>query len=359
MVAQIAARLLTILRTTVLARLLAPEDFGLFGIAMLALSVLETFSQTGFQAALVQNKENVDLYLDTAWTIQVLRGMLLSVVFYSVAPYAAVFFGEPAVTSLVRVLSLSTLFGGLTNVGIIYFQKDLEFQKQFVCQLSSKLVDLVVSVTAALLLRDAWALVYGLLAGSFLRLVISYVIHPYRPAFRLNVARAKGLFHFGKWMFLFSILIFLINQGDKAFLGKALGATQLGFYQMAFQIGMLPASIITLVVSQVTFPAYAKLQDDPHRLQLAFRRTFAVTSLIVFPIASGLIIFAHQFTLLVLGIRWLPMVPLLQIHTLKGLVWALAGVTGGPLYMALGRPDINFKINLAQAVVLVLLLYPF
>jgi lipopolysaccharide exporter len=356
---QAVARGFSFVRMVVLARLVAPDDFGMFGIAMLTLSVAETFSETGLQAALVQKKTNTHLYLQTAWTVQVLRGVLLAAILYIAAPYVAKIFGQPAVISLVRSLSIAMLFRGFTNIGIIYFQKELEFRKQVVYQVSGTMVDVAVAVTAAILLRNAWALVYGLLAGIFTQVAMSYLLHPYRPSFRLDVSKAMELYHFGKWMFLLSVLVFFINQGDDAFLGKVLGATELGFYQMAFRIGMLPATVFTLAVSQISFPVYAKLQAEPYRLKMAFCRTLEVTALLIFPITAGLIALGDHITYFFLGARWVPTAPLLQILTLKGLIWALAGITGGPLYMAIGRPDINLKLNLAQAAVMLLLIYPF
>ena len=195
-------RLLTLTRTIVLARILAPSDFGLMGIALLAMSTLRAFSQTGFQAALIQKKEDIKDYLDTAWTVSVLRGFGLFAILYLTAPYIALFFETPAATPIIRVIALSVLLAGLTNVGVVYFQKELEFNKRFVHQLSGAVADLAVAITAALLLRNVWALVLGVLAGSLARLVTSYAIQPYRPRLRLEGVKARELFNFGRWVVL-------------------------------------------------------------------------------------------------------------------------------------------------------------
>ena len=355
---QATLRILGLIRIVVLARLLAPKDFGLFGIAILTMALVETFSQTGFQPALIQKKTNVHPYLDSAWTVEVLRGILLSVVFFVITPYVVAFFNVHDATLLLRVIGLAILLKGMNNVGVLFFQKELEFHKQFVYEISPAAVEFVVTVTLAYLLRDVWALVYGLLAGSMLRLFFSYVLHPYRPKLSLNIKKAKELYHFGKWIFLFSILIFLINQCDNILVGKFLGATDLGYYRMAFSIAILPATLITSVVSQVTFPVYSKLQDQPDRFKSAFLKVFEITSLIIFPLSMGLFIFSQDIILVFLGPQWIPITHLLKVLSLKGLIWALAAVTGSSIYMSVGRPDINVKINLAQALILVILLYP-
>ena len=119
-------------RTIVLARLLSPDDFGLFGIATLAMLALETFSRTGFHPALIQKIGDIKPYLDTVWTVHAIRGLILALILFGVAPYVAAFFGEPAAVPIVQVIGLSLIFQGLTNLGTVYFQKELVFHKQFV-----------------------------------------------------------------------------------------------------------------------------------------------------------------------------------------------------------------------------------
>jgi O-antigen/teichoic acid export membrane protein len=116
--------------------LLAPHDFGLFGIAMLAIATLEAFTQTGFEAALVQKKENVKSYLDTAWTISAIRGAVLFFILFFFAPLMANFFYSPQATTIIRVIALSAFLSGFRNIGMVFFQKELEFDKQFLFEFS-------------------------------------------------------------------------------------------------------------------------------------------------------------------------------------------------------------------------------
>lgn len=312
-------RVLGLIRTIILARLLAPSDFGLLGIAMLAIATLETFSQTGFNAALIQKKDNVESYLDTAWTVSAIRGVILFIILFFSAPLMASFFNTPQAALVIRVIALSTLLSGLRNIGILFFQKELEFNKQFIYELSATLVDLTVAVVLAFILRNVWALVWGGLAANFVRLFVSYVFHPYRPHIRLNKNEFQDLFSFGKWVFGSSILIFLVTQGDDIFVGKMLGATALGLYQMAYLISNLPATEITHVISQVTFPAYSKMQGDIPRLKAAYLDVLQLTAFISLPVAGGIFILAPEFTLIFLGEKWMPMVPTIQILVLAGL----------------------------------------
>ena len=149
LVLRVAERTLGLVRTVLLARLLVPDDFGVMGIALLAMSALETVSRTGFDVALVQKKGEIREYLDTAWTIQVIRGLLLSGVLLITAPLVARFFDSPESIAITRAIAVVELLKGLTNTGVIYFQRELEFSRQFIYQFSGTFANLAVAVSAA------------------------------------------------------------------------------------------------------------------------------------------------------------------------------------------------------------------
>jgi len=354
---RIINRSLGLIRTIILARLLAPSDFGLLGIAMLAISTLETFSQTGFQAALIQKKENVESYLDTAWTVSAIRGVILFLILFLSAPLVAKFFNSPQATLVIKVIAVSTLLSGFRNIGILFFQKELEFNKQFIYQLLATLVDVTIAITLAFILRSVWALVWGGLAANFVRLFMSYILHPYRPHVRLDKGEFKELFGFGRWVLGSSILIFLVTQGDDIFVGKMLGVTALGFYQMAYLISNLPATEITHVISQVTFPAYSKMQNDVKRLREAYLDVLQLTAFISIPLAGGIFILAPEFTQIFLGEKWMPMVPAMQVLVLAGLVRSIQATTG-PIFLAVNRPEIEPRWQTVRLLVLIILIYP-
>jgi O-antigen/teichoic acid export membrane protein len=354
---RIINRVLGLVRTVVLAHLLAPQDFGLFGIGMLAIATLETFSQTGFQAALIQKKENVEAYLDTAWTVSAIRGVLLFIILVCSAPLIAAFFHSPQATLLVKVIAISTLLSGFGNIGILFFQKELEFHKQFIYEFSATLIDLTTALFLALVLRNFWALVYAGLAANFIRFLSSYILHPYRPRISFQKEKIQELLGYGKWVFASSVLIFLITQGDDIFVGRILGVTALGIYQMAYLFSNLPATEITHVISKVTFPAYSKVKDDPERLRESYLKVLQLTAFISIPLAGAIFILAPQFTKIFLGTKWLPMVPPVKILVLAGMIRSLAATTG-PVFGGIGKPDIDTKWQIIRFMVLAVSIYP-
>lgn len=355
---QIVKQLFNIGKLIIIARILAPHDFGLMGIALLAMAMLETFSQTGFQAALIQKKEGIDAYLDSAWTILILRGLILFAILYFIAPYVAIFFKTPEAKSMIQIIGFAILLRAFTNIGTIYFQKELEFKKQFIYQFSGVLTDFMVTVSAVFILKSVWALVLGVLAGCFVNCIVSYIIHPYKPRLTWDLSKAKELFGFGKWVLGSSILVFLITQGDDAFVGKFLGATMLGYYQMAYRISNMPATEIAHVISQVTFPAYAKLQNNIPSLKEAYLKVLHITAFLSFPIAGLIFVLAPDFTKIFLGEKWLPMVPAMQVLVFAGLLRSMAA-TSGYIFYAVGKPRIDTALQIIRLSVLGFLIYPF
>jgi len=349
--------LFSLSRLIILANFLLPHDFGLIGIALLTMSILETFSQTGFQAALIQKKEDINSYLDSAWTILILRGLILFIILYFIAPYTALFFNAPEAEPIIQVIGFSFFIQAFTNIGIIYFQKDLEFNKEFVYQFIGTLTDFIVSILSVLILKNVWAFVFGLLAGNTARCIISYLIHPYRPKFNFNLNKIKELFNFGKWILGSSILIFLITQGDDIFVGKLLGATALGYYQLAYKISNIPATEITHVISQVSFPTYSKLQDDIPQLRETYLKVLLVTAFLSIPLAGFIFILAPEFIKIFLCEKWMPMVPAIQILAIWGAIRSI-GATIGPVFQGIGKPSILTKSMLIQLSLMIILIYP-
>jgi lipopolysaccharide exporter len=258
---------------------------------------------------------------------------------------------------ILQVIGLSILINGFTNIGVIHFKKELEFHKQFVYEFSGTLANVVIAIGSVLLLRSVWALVFGLLAGNIAQLVTSYAIHSHRPRLRFDRHQFQELFGFGKWILGSSILVYLTTQGDNIFVAKLLGVAALGFYQLAYQISNLPATEITHVISQVTFPAYAKLQADIPKLKEAYLKVLQLTAFLSFPMAGLIFVLAPDFTRIFLGEKWLPMVPAMQILVFAGLIRSIAA-TAGSVFIATGRPKMDIQGQCLRILTLAFLGYP-
>lgn len=350
-------QVLVLIRAFVLALLLMPKDFGLFSMALITLALLETFSTLGFNQALIQKKEDITSYLDTAWTVTLVRALLLAIFVYIIAPSVAAFFGEPAVTALARAMSISLVLRGLSNIGVITFRRKLDFRKVFFLGFSFVFTDMLVATIAAFFFRNAWALVLGNLAGTLMLAVVSYLIHPHRPRLRCEVAKFKELFQFGVWMFLHGITLFVGAQGANLVIGKAIGAIALGYFQMAGKISGTVLSSLSSTISQVAFPAYSNLHGSSQRVREAYLRISGFSMALIAPASLGIILLGYDFTRMFLGAKWLPMVPALLILSVSALFTSITS-TGKTAFMGIGQPKISFHVQAAKSATIFILIYP-
>lgn len=357
MALRVAARSVLFLRTIILARLLAPDDFGLMAIAVLAITLVDRLTTTGFDFALIQRRGDIRPYLDTAWTVQMLRGATITVVMFITAPWIAQFFGAPEAEAVVRVLSLNTLIRGFSNIGIVYFQRDLRFDLRFIVEMSDALVNAVFAIIAALAFQNVWALVIGLLAGGLARVIASYVVQDYRPHFRLIGSYARSLFGFGKWILGSSFLNYTATNLDDIAVGRMLGVTDLGLYRMAYNFSQMVATEFTSMSNQVALPAYATIQDKPDRLRRGYLAALHVAAFIAFPVAAGTILIASDLVYGVLGTQWVPIIVPMQLLSIAGLARGIAA-TQGPLYQAIGKPHIPVYFSGAAVALMAVMLYP-
>lgn len=354
---KIIGKIFSLIRLIIIGRILAPSDFGLMGIALLTMSALETFSTFGFGQALIQKKENIDDYLDAAWTVLIIRGFVVFVIVYLVAPYVAFFFHTPEVKPIIQVLGLVTFFQAFANIGVIFFQKELEFNKVFIYRFVGISTNFIVAVVAAIVLRSVWALVLGLLAEKVVSIIVSYLIHPYRPRLSKDIEKAKELFGFGRWILGSSILVFIGKHIDDIFVGRVLSAMALGFYQMAYRISNMLETEITQVISSVAFPAYAKIQDKQTRLQKAYFRIMRLTIAISLPITVGMVLLAPEFSQIFLSEKWMPMVTAMQLLAVAGLIKSIVS-TGSPLFIGSGYPNYEFYMQLIRGLTIIIIIYP-
>jgi len=356
-ITQIFTRLLTFTRTIILARLLSPHDFGLMGIAFLALSTLQTFSETGVNAALIYKKENTRDDLCVAWTVRLLRSVLIAVLLFVFAPQIASFFNNNEAINIIRLIAIGQLFYGFSSIAIIRFQKEIEFHKYFLFSICSVLPEVIVAIWLAILLKSVWALVAGYLVGSFSYCIFSYVFCPFVPRFSLSGVHLKSLLKYGKWIWASTIIIFLITQGDDIFVGKFLGTAALGMYQLAYRISNLPATEIVHVISRVAFPAYVKVRNNVSLLKELYLNFLRFVFLFSLPISLLIFLFSPFFVDYFLGVKWREIVLPLKILSLFGFLRSL-GATNGTLFKAIGKPNYDVFVSFVKLILLLLFLFP-
>lgn len=249
----------------VLTRLLFPEAFGLMALVQVFMQGLAMFSDIGIGPSIIQNKRGDDpRFLNTAWTIQVGRGVILSLCALLLAWPVARFYGEPQLASLLPVAGLSALVAGFNSTRVFTCNRRLALGRLTVVELLAQAIGLTITVLWAWHSRTVWSLVGGGLIGAAVKTVLTYVLLPgERNGFCWDRESLQALVRFGRWIFVSTVLTFLAMQADRLILGKLLSLEMLGVYSIAFFLSDAPRQVSKVLSAKVAFPAISRRVDLP------------------------------------------------------------------------------------------------
>ena len=282
-VLRISTRVVAFFKTIILARVLFPAQFGAYGVALLVLGFLEVMTETGVNVLLIQEKQ-VDKYINSAWIVSIIRGIIIALALVLLAPVIADFFHSPESKSLLYAMSIIPFLRGFINPSIVKFQKDLTFHKEFWYKFAVFCVDSSVAIVATVLTHNPMGIVAGLIAGVFTELILSYRLVKPTPFIEFHGEYIKKIIHRGKWVTAGGIFNYLFHNADNIVVGRLLGTMSLGAYQMAYSLSMLPITEIADVFSRVTFPVYRKIAHDRVRLRRAFLKPQLVITALTLPL---------------------------------------------------------------------------
>ncbi len=351
---RLAIRSLGLVSTVILARLLVPEDFGLVALAMTLFGLLEAMSEFSFAVTLIRDQKADRRHYDTVWTLSVARGVAVAILLVVLAAPVAGFFDEPRVEAIVYCLALAAAVSGLQNVGVVDFQKEMRFHKDFFFMTAEKLGAFAVTVTLAFMWREYWALIVGIVAAKFFRVALSYAMHDYRP--RFSLAAWREVINFSKWLLLNNIFSYFFFRADNLMVGKLLGAGSLGVYSIAHEIANLVTTELVMPIRRAIFPGYAKLAADPVALSKNFLDTLSIIAMVALPFAAGLGLVADPLVRLFLGEKWLAAIPLIQLLVIHGAMNVMSSLSG-TIYLTLGKPHYLTLVFVTGVIVLVPLIY--
>lgn len=354
---RIFSRLISFLKLAVIARILSPFDFGIFGIAALIVSLFDILTETGINVLLIQAKEDIKKYIDSAWVVSIVRGILLFFIILLTAPLVARFFNTPQALGIIMLISFVPLIKGFINPAEVIFQKDLKFKYEFLFRSSIFFIDALTAIVLIIITKSIYGLIIGLLVGALFEMVVSFIVFKPTPKFKIHKSYFRKIFHRGKWITANGILNYFGENGDNIVVGKFLGTSSLGFYQMAYKISILPISEVSDVINRVVFPVYSKIGNDINRLRKAF---FKTTSLILFSsFVIGIIIFLFpkEIILIILGNKWISAAPVLQVLSLYGVLRSI-NVSLSSLFLAVNKQEYITFMSIPRAVVLLLTIYP-
>lgn len=350
-IASVSTSLLRLAILAILARLLAPADFGLLTAATFFIDLSNIIHELGFSAAVIQKRATDDQLLSTAFWSSLGMGGGLWLVLTAASPLVAWFYRNPAVQPVLMVLATTFVIMPLGLLQKVLLQKGLDFRRLALAEVGAVLAMGALSIGLAWQGLGVWSLVWGSIAQRVAEVVLLWLLHPWRPARAWSGAAFGELFGFGANVVGERIANYLNNNLDYLLVGRLLGEAALGYYSFAFQLVTLPLTRVSILISRVTFPAFSLVQDEEERLQRGYLTTVRYIALLTFPLIVGLFWTAPELLRLIGdGPKWDPALLPLRIMCPAGMIKAVV-TTVGSILKARGRPDIGFRWNAATLVV--------
>lgn len=338
-----------------LARLVLPEDYGIIGLVAIFISIGRVFVQSGLSTALVQKKDPDNLDFSSVFYLSLGLSVLLYLVLFFLAPFVADYYGSDQIVPVLRVLSITLLFGTINSVQNAVIARNLEFKKLFLSSTGAVLISGIVAVIMAHKGFSVWALVWQQIINEILFTLTLWFTVQWRPELSFSFTRVKSLFAFG-WKLLVSYLIdTLYRQSWGLIIGKVFNPAMLGFYNRGEQFPSLVVTNVNGSIQAVMFPVLASQQDDRQRVVNLMRRSIVTSSFIIFPMMVGLTVIAEPLIVLLLTPKWLPSVPFLQIFCMGYALWPIHTANLQAIN-ALGRSDIFLKLEIFKKAVGIIVL---
>jgi PST family polysaccharide transporter len=331
-----------LITTVILARLLAPSDFGLVSMAMVVVGFVGIFKDLGTAAAVIQRKELSEALLSSIFWLNAGFGLLAMLVLFLLAPLAGALYHEPRVVAVLQLLSLSFIVSGFGALHQALLERHLFFDTLAKLELASVSTGSVVGIGLALSGAGVWSLVFQSLTTAAVATVLLWISSSWRPQWVFQRREIAAIGRFSLNLTGFNIFNYFARNADYLLIGRYLGAQQLGFYTLAYRMLLFPLQNITTVVGRVMYPVLSTMQDDDRRFASIYLKVCAAIALIAFPLMAGLLVLAEPIVLSFFGGSWSPVILLIMIFAPVGMIQSIGATVGG-IYQVKGRTDLMFR----------------
>lgn len=350
MVANIFRQVLGIISLIVYARLLTPDDFGVFAILMIFVGFLGMFTDMGTSAALIHTDNPSSKLLSSVFYFNLGVGIVLFLLLSLLTPLIVSFFNEDQLSVLMPVIALNFIVASFGIVQKTLFEKSMNFRQITLVESVSYLVSVVVGIACAFYGMGVYSLVIQTLTASILLTVLMWIISGWRPLFYFSYQEIKSIWGYTANLSLFNTINYFARNADNFLIGKFISSSALGVYSIAYKIMLYPLQNISHVLIRILFPAFSTIKHDNEKFKHNYKRVLFFIALVSFPIMSGLMATAEVFVDTVFGDKWVNLAFILTVLAPVGLMQSIV-TTVGSLYMAKGNTKTMFKIGILNAVV--------
>ena len=347
---QIAGLIIQVASTSILARILSPEDYGVMAMVAVVTAFARLFTDLGLSSSTIQRKTLTQEQISTLYWINVLIGGIVALIVAACSPIVAWFYHRPELLGLTCLVSLNFLISGFGSQQSALLVRSMQFARKAIANLSGLMVALLVSITLALNGFGYWSLAIGSVCGSFTTVVLLNAVSGWRPSRPSRNTGIGSMLKFGSNVTAFDFCNYFARNLDNIVIGRRWGTEVLGLYNRAYQLLLFPINNLRAPINAVAFPALSRLQDQPQKYRLYFRRIVALLAFLSMPLTTMLFIGSGPLIELLLGREWKGVVPLFAILALPSFIqpsWSLLGV----VMLSCGKSGRYFKFGAVNSIV--------
>ncbi|MCA9369565.1 MAG: oligosaccharide flippase family protein [Pseudomonadales bacterium] len=321
-VLKLSTGVLSLIKLFFLARLLTPEEFGLFSLVLVSLGITEALTQTGVNITLLQKKGSIAEYVDTAWVIALMRGVLIAVLMIVLGALLAHGYNQPPLFVLTAATALVPIIKGAINPMVVSLQKEFRFGTEAMYHAVIQSVEAVLAVVIALFFPSVWALVVALIGAAVFEVLLSFQMFAVTPRFWFSKEKGRVILEHTKRFSLNAALSYCLENVDNLLVGKLLSAQALGLYHNAYGLTHKATYALSQSFAHSSFPTFNTLQEDGKTLLHTYYKVFSLTLGVVVLGAAPLFIAPEFFVDLILGPNWTEIVPSVRWLLVAGILYS-------------------------------------
>ena len=333
----------------ILARLLTPEEYGVMAMVSIFIAISNSIIDSGFSSALIRKVKVKPIEYNTVFYFNLLISLLLYICLFFISPFIALFFREPILCEVMRVIGLILIINALSIIPYTIFVREINFKTQTIISLIASVGSGVIGVWMAFSGQGVWSLVGQQLGRQCLNTLFLWFFCHWKPTVSFSMTAFKEMFGFGSKLLLSGLLDTIYKDIYYIVIGRCFSSSILGQYTRAKQFSMVFSTNLTTVVQRVSFPVLSSIQDDSIRLREAYRKVIKSTMLVSFACMLGLAAIAKPLLILLISDKWLPAVYFLQIVCFSNMLYPLHAINLNILKVK-GRSDVFLKLEVIKKV---------
>ncbi|MUP46852.1 MOP flippase family protein [Gramella sp. BOM4] len=343
-------QIFSLLVTFILARLISPEEFGTIGMITVFTGFAAIFVNFGFSQALIQKKDVSSKDINTVFVFNLTSGLILTLLFFLIAPFISDFYDKPILEKLTKALSPIFLISSISGVNRALNSKEMNFKLSTIISIISLVLSSSLTIIMAYYGYGVWSILVKMLSSQAIVTILYLIYKPVKQRLLFNKQSFNSMFRMGSNVAGDSMINYWSRNADNLLIAKMLGDSSLGIYSKSYSIMLLPLTNISRVISRVMFPSFSIIQNDIKKLRSIYLKTTKLIAFVTFPMMIGLMLVAEPFVLVAFGKDWIAMVPIISILSVLGATQSILSLNG-VIYNALGKAHLAFRVSLVYNII--------